>query len=738
MKPALPKRSKRRSRIRTAARPAVRPRKRGGGATPVVLGLAVLLAAGLTFYLWDSASQVDSKVSRERPEIDASANEASVAAELDLAAERALWAQREAVEAKAGGDGIGGDGAGVEEAAQRLVTVAEEDSGTAARRIELEPVAPIFSRELALLAPGANTVDNQNLWQEAMDTALATGQWSPYVEFLRRALDQSLERMALRQFEDRIRTLQREPAFLRAMDVESLLAQLPEDYLARAAGDSTREPFLVWLLRDHPTALSELLAALTGYEDVGAVLDLWAGLWFAEEDESLRERYRALALACALVYSGEGEGSGGGGYGGGSSNPGKASHRYRMFRDNSQAGRLTGNIHRMRAGDLIWVVDIDISDEEVEWALRRMRLTQRRWGEAFNQIEYLMERAVNGVNPYEEYTFAEILKHGGTCGDQSYFCANTAKAHGIPAAIVVGDGDRGGHAWVYWMPDERSWAETGNIGYRTGATRNPQTGQRHTQAMFEMESDRRTGRDRIDQTRQYLRFATLFEKMEREDWALEAVRMATRHTPGYYLPWQALVALMEGDEETALSDWESLASTLRRRFRDVPDFLALVERIEDDHIYPHRDASTNAREIARERRRQARADDRRTDVIVESIERQARILFEAGDESGIRSLYRSAFRDHGTRADAFRELAEQYFAITSGNEEWRERSAAEIERAFQRHLESSDNEYFRATQEIAIMRQIARYHDQADNSSRGDTLRRRAERRERSVRRSAL
>ncbi len=704
----------------------------------MVLGVAVLLAAGLTVYLWDAPPQAEAEVSRERPQIDASAKEESVAAELDAAAERALWGELAGLEAKEADEDFGGEGAGWDQPVREVVSVVEEESDAPGRRIEPEPVPPVFSRDLVLLTPGATTVENQNLWQEAMDTVLATGQWSPYVEFLRRALDQSLERVALRGFEDRIRTLQREPAFLRAMDVESLLAQLPEDYLARAAGDSTREPFLVWLLRDHPTALAELLSALTGHEDVGSVLDLWAGLWFAEEDEALRERYRALSLACALVYSGEGDSGGGAEYGGGSTDPGAASHRYQMFRDNSQSGRLTGNIHRMRVGDLIWVVDIAIADEEVEWALSHMRLTQRRWGEAFNQIEYLMERAVNGVNPYEEYTFAEILKHGGTCGDQSYFCANTAKAHGIPAAIVSGDGDRGAHAWVYWMPDERSWAETGNIGYRTGTTRNPQTGQRHTQAMFEMEGDRRTGRDRIDQTRQYLRFAALFEQRERPDWALEAVRMATRHTPGHYLPWQALVAMMEADEETSLEDWESLASTLRRRFRDAPDFLLLAERIEDDHIYPLRDASTNAREIARERRRQVRADDRRTDVIVESIERQARILFEAEDESGIRSLYRSAFRDHGTRADAFRALAAQYFAITAGNDEWRARAAAEIERAFQRHLETSDNEYFRATQEIAIMRQIAGYHDQVDNRSRGDTLRARAERRERSVRRSAL
>ena len=63
-------------------------------------------------------------------------------------------------------------------------------------------------------------------------------------------------------------------------------------------------------------------------------------------------------------------------------------------------------------------------------------------------VEYLMERAVDGLNPYQEYSFAEILKEGGICGDQSYFCVNTARAQGIPAMTIAGETDLGGHAWA--------------------------------------------------------------------------------------------------------------------------------------------------------------------------------------------------------------------------------------------------------------------------------------------------
>ena len=68
-----------------------------------------------------------------------------------------------------------------------------------------------------------------------------------------------------------------------------------------------------------------------------------------------------------------------------------------------------------------------------------------------------MDKAVTGKSkdPYDQYTFAEIAKKGGICSDQAYFSANTARAHGIPASILSGDGPRGPHAWIHpppWLP----------------------------------------------------------------------------------------------------------------------------------------------------------------------------------------------------------------------------------------------------------------------------------------------
>ena len=84
-------------------------------------------------------------------------------------------------------------------------------------------------------------------------------------------------------------------------------------------------------------------------------------------------------------------------------------------------------------------------------------------GEAYGMVKYDMEKAVKGTSKYDKYTFAEILKKGGICGDRAYFSANTARAAGIPACELSGDGPRGGHAWLAWMSDDGEWDTTGRF-----------------------------------------------------------------------------------------------------------------------------------------------------------------------------------------------------------------------------------------------------------------------------------
>ena len=39
---------------------------------------------------------------------------------------------------------------------------------------------------------------------------------------------------------------------------------------------------------------------------------------------------------------------------------------------------------------------------------------------------------------------------------------------------------------------------------------------------------------------------------------------------------------------------------IKRKFRSRPDYLAMAARVEDEYIFPMRDASTNKRHVARD------------------------------------------------------------------------------------------------------------------------------------------
>ena len=617
-----------------------------------------------------------------------------------------------------------------EEAPPSKVVVEEPEEQVPDAGDDRDPRLAVFNEQLFLMVPLANRQSNLDNLSLAIRVAVETGEWKGFREFLERGFHDAIKKVALRTGIDRFNALLAEPLFRRAMDLHGFAGAVDESFLRELADNSPEHEFYFWLLEKNTAALADLLQSADGSLDLARVLKGWSSIWTAEEKPELRDKYAALALACAMVFPEDDYG-----------NPdSRANTRYRLFRDNSENGRLTGRIHRMKSTDLIWVVDVPVADSEIEWALKKMRLTQKRWGEAYGMIEYLMERAVNGLNPYEEYTFEQILEHGGICGDQSYFAAYTAKCHGIPAAIVSGDGDRGPHAWIVYMPDEDTWAEAGNVGYTTGTTNHPATGERMHQSMLTMTTDRDTRSERLEKTIVYLRFMNLFLGLGQTAIAEEALDLALRNTPGHPMPWKAAIAYREdARSKTTLEQWEELADTIRRRFKDRPDFLELAEGIEDDHVFPHRDAKDNARDVARERRRLDRnTDGGRVDLITASIEREASILAAAGNFDGISSLYRKSFQDFGGKPDAFRVMANQYFGYAATKPEWKEKACREIELAFKRHIETNDKEYFRVTAELAVLRQVAGFYEQAGDTKKAELLRDRASRREKLAKRSAL
>ena len=225
-----------------------------------------------------------------------------------------------------------------------------------------------------------------------------------------------------------------------------------------------------------------------------------------------------------------------------------------------------------------------------------------------------MERAVKGENPYKEYTFAEILKHGGICGDQTYFCVNTARAQGIPAMGLSGETDAGGHAWAGLKIDDREWTTgIGRIGgVSKGETHNPQTGESITEQEILHWNDRQLQSPAITlNVSRHLWLADFFSATGQDETNADTIRLANRLGPSFTETWQALYTLLESEMELTgdpakpnnLDEWKAFAADMRRQFEDNPRMAGLAANAEMEYIFPYGPAGDAERTLLRERRR---------------------------------------------------------------------------------------------------------------------------------------
>ena len=101
---------------------------------------------------------------------------------------------------------------------------------------------------------------------------------------------------------------------------------------------------------------------------------------------------------------------------------------------------------------------------------------------------------------------------------------------------------------------------------------------------------------------------------------------------------------------------------IKRKFRSRPDYLAMAARVEDEYIFPMRDASTNKRNVARDLKKlEKETDEGRSDLTSAAIKRQADILMENGDKAGVASLYRGPRKSYSAPRGAFEALMGQYY-----------------------------------------------------------------------------
>lgn len=448
-----------------------------------------------------------------------------------------------------------------------------------------------------------------------------------------------------------------------------------------------------------------------------------------------RSRYSSLALACAMLdprIASSPSRLRASSSTGVSTTPLTLEQVFEYFMEMDEARELLTDITKLSPSELLFVVDVRLPRSEMDWARKKVRLTRKGWGGAYSMIRYRMDRAALGKDPYTNYTFQEILDEGGICMDQAYFAVNTAKCNGIPSAYVTGDGNRGPHAWVNLLTTDETWQSYGGYGYNTGHFSHPHNYKSKHESTLLQGMDRKVNGARLDTSLDYLSLAALFEEMQKPDCARVMLEAATQAAPGSPLGWERLIALMSRPESgTKLEEWDELVTMIKRKFRSRPDYLAMAARVEDEYIFPMRDASANKRHVARDLKKlEKETDEGRSDLTSAAIKRQADILMENGDRVGVAALYRKSMKDYARRAEVFEALMGQYYGYVSQDQEAVLQLAREAESFYNRSIRTKSGDYFKVKKEVTIQRKIAGYYEKGGNERKADSLRKDAEKRE--------
>jgi hypothetical protein len=629
-------------------------------------------------------------------------------------------------------------------------------------------ISPLETATLVLVGNEAGSTTELKKDAELIERACYYGEWPEYRAMLARSLSEAFKesKSRLGRSNTRYDNLWREPKYYTALLRWKALSQFPDEVTSQTKSLSGSSPMMTWVLTND-TALEEIALTLHENDNKDQVFKFLSKVWtnkkftYKEEEfnlgdindlEKIIPKYFNLALACAVVFDKKI----------GYKNPTSGtSHvdgmlRYHWYRKRNEGGLLEGDIHKASAKDLTFVVCSPVSTVELEWALRKYRSARRKnFGQAFSDVKYLMERAVEGLNPYEEYTLPEILKEGGICGDQSYFCVNTARAAGIPAFGLSGVTNSGGHAWASVKIDDDEWStKIGRIGgVSKGKGRNPQTGESITEQEVWLWSEPKVeSRTNTIKVFRHLWMADFFTESDEPLENNQAINIAHNIGQEFPITWDRAYKVMLTREElisapalpATLAVWKGFVKDLKHEFRKNPRMASLASVIEDKHIFPNSDIADVRRELARLRRRNTNNASEQADLMTASLKREAEFIIQLGkgDEDKaleeIHQLYSRALRDYGGSISGFKEMISYYFSVMKDHEDRGKASVRTIELAFNRVVNTGSDDWFRKKTEVGIHRQIAKMYREVGEEKRATNMEKRLDRDMKNAKRKAL
>ena len=566
---------------------------------------------------------------------------------------------------------------------------------------------------------------------------LKDGKWEDHLVRLQQGLLPALAATSSTDGVERHNRLWESRAFALGMTQALFIRRVGAENLRSAAQGGEGQPALLAELVGRADLLEKFALKLKPEDDASEALRVWARL-AADDTPAQRGRYDNLQIACALVFDKPLRWSR---FDGGEACTADALERYRYYKNAAEAGRLVGDVRKAPPGDLIWVVGANATEEEMTWALANPKLRSlSEWAPSYGMIRYRMDYVTHEKTRLAkptEGTLKEIFELGGICMHQGHFAANTARAYGIPAAYVTGDGNRGGHAWFAYQRKDKEWnMNTGryNDGYACGETTDPQTGRRIGEFEVQILGDPQRRAERFAKSQRLQLAAQIFGDGGDLESQHECLRLAVLAANRCLEAWRAYAACLEAlGPKVKTEEWKLFVLEMRRAFDEWPDMRELADDMEAKHLFPTMSQDEIFLSCKRaydrlmsEKKRRGDYDRTRYDLIQKAVERESAVLMADRTKNAekLASMHRRALEENADHLPTFRALLEGYYQAVKGDARMEAAFLSEIERVYKRKLGGTAGaDVFRLQAVAGLLDLIQGYFDKCDDKDRTRRLR---------------